>query len=329
MFDNDGITRRDFLDGAAVSLASACLAPEAFAAMLELGEETITVEKYYPPKLTGIRGNHPSSFDVAHRLAWSGDAPTDFHQTNEEYDLVVVGGGLSGLAAALFFQQERGADQRILILDNHDDFGGHAKRNEFNVQGQMLLGVGGSINLEFPEKYSAEVKRLLKGIGIDMKRLKAANNPDHPLVGGFRNTGFFVKATNGEKSAITGRWMAALHGKADPKPLVEQLPYAREDKDKILKLLSGKWDYLVGLSIAERAAYLSSHSYHSFLTEKVGLSRSVLSFFDSLLRSLSGVGGDGLSVSEALMGAPQACAPLDGHGLGQSDYLSTKIVTRH
>ena len=49
---------------------------------------------------------------------------------HEAYDLIVVGGGISGLAAAYFFRKQA-AKSRILILDNHDDFGGHARRNEF------------------------------------------------------------------------------------------------------------------------------------------------------------------------------------------------------
>ena len=52
-------------------------------------------------------------------------------ELDEDYDLVVVGAGLSGLAAAHFYREQRPA-ARILLLDNHDDFGGHAKRNEFN-----------------------------------------------------------------------------------------------------------------------------------------------------------------------------------------------------
>ncbi|VTR56714.1 protoporphyrinogen oxidase [Serratia fonticola] len=60
----------------------------------------------------------------------------------EEFDLVVVGAGISGLAAACFWQQMKGKQQRILLIDNHDDFGGHAKRNEFSSENGTLLGYG-------------------------------------------------------------------------------------------------------------------------------------------------------------------------------------------
>ena len=82
-----------------------------------------------------MRGSHPGSFEVAHSLRdgtfW--DTAGKPEDTGETYDLIIVGGGISGLAAAHFFRKAPGRKARILILDNHDDFGGHAKRNEFRV----------------------------------------------------------------------------------------------------------------------------------------------------------------------------------------------------
>lgn len=84
---------------------------------------------YYPPALTGLRGSHPGSNDHAHSLAWAGRSDWGpISKLAETYDLVVVGGGISGLSAAYFYQKKHGADKKILILDNHDDFGGHAKQ---------------------------------------------------------------------------------------------------------------------------------------------------------------------------------------------------------
>ena len=83
---------------------------------------------YYPPALTGLRGSHVGSSTHAHARAWTKKSdwgPTT--QLNESYDLFVVGGGISGLSAAYFYQQKHGKDKKVLILDNHDDFGGHAE----------------------------------------------------------------------------------------------------------------------------------------------------------------------------------------------------------
>jgi spermidine dehydrogenase len=105
-------------------------------------------DRYYPPTLTGLRGSHPGAFEAAHALAREGksfEAPQDL---DENYDLVVVGAGVSGLAAANYYRKKFGGDARILMLENHDDFGGHAKRNEFHQGGVMRLALGGTHNLE-------------------------------------------------------------------------------------------------------------------------------------------------------------------------------------
>ena len=127
------ISRRDFLNGIAVSVGG-LLAADPFLAALTSADEFApeNAPGYYPPALTGMRGNHDGTFTYAHRLrdgeSWNGDgAPT---KTGEIYDLVIVGGGISGLAAAHFYRKTAGPKARILILDNHDDFGGHAKRKD-------------------------------------------------------------------------------------------------------------------------------------------------------------------------------------------------------
>ncbi len=304
MTDKKGITRRDFLDGVAISVtALAALQASPVQALMGNAAKAGSA-KVYPPRLTGMRGNHPGSFDYAHPLAWHGKAPKESLDTGEEYDLVVVGGGLSGLAAATLFQRERGSDQRILILDNHDDFGGHAKRNEFMSADHMLLGIGGSVNLEDPSTYSDESVTLLEEVGLDFDKLEKAMDGD-PLATLGDTSGLFLKTAKGEGKITVGRWRRALHGYDDYKGLINQLPLPQTEKDKIIKLSGGDWDYLVGLSISERIEYLESTPYHQFLLEKVGLSAKSLSLFDSWIRVLWGVGGDGISVHEALLtGAP-------------------------
>src|SRR4029078_13287388 len=96
----------------------------------------------YPPARTGLRGSHAGAFENAHSVRDGTFRPAEMRDVDGEYDLVVVGAGISGLAASYFYRKAR-PDARILILDNHDDFGGHAKRNEFVVDGRFLLGYGG------------------------------------------------------------------------------------------------------------------------------------------------------------------------------------------
>jgi spermidine dehydrogenase len=309
------ITRRDFLDGAAVAIATTAVSSSTIAATAVGGskaaegllEDSPEASKLidYPPSLTGMRGNHPGSYDYAHPLAWSGEAPQDATDTGEEYDLIVVGGGLSGLAAACLFQRERGTDQRILILDNHDDFGGHAKRNEFTSDGKMLLSIGGSVNMDNPNAYSKESRTLLEEVGVDFEKLEKAT-PEEPLANFLSGeSGLFLKTKNGGSKTVVGQWLKAFHGYGDYKKLINQLPFPRAEKDKIIRLSGDDWDYLVGLSIKERMDYLIATPYHQFLLEKVGLSPDSLSLFDSLTRVLFGVGGDGISAHEAILtGSP-------------------------
>src|SRR5579862_4890870 len=180
------ILRRDFMQGAALTIGASMI-PGALRAQNSgpdpspqepLLAQGITQDdpRYYPPLLTGMRGSHPGSFEVAHQMRDDGKWDvTGAEDTGENYDLVVVGAGMSGLAAAYFFVNNVGRDSRVLILDNHDDFGGHAKRNEFVYNGQTMALNGGTDNIESPERYNKPSKQLLSDIGINLDRFVAAN----------------------------------------------------------------------------------------------------------------------------------------------------------
>ncbi len=160
------IPRRDFLQGMLVGAAATLCAP--LRRSLAAGPQDAA--GYYPPLLTGLRGSHPGSFEAAHALR-DGQALSAARDTGENYDLIVVGGGISGLAAAHFFRARYGAASRILILENHDDFGGHAKRNEFQLDGRMQLLNGGTLSIESPRPYGAVAEGLLRTLGIDLNTL--------------------------------------------------------------------------------------------------------------------------------------------------------------
>ena len=142
------ITRRDFLNGVAIGTGASLLMPGQLVAQ---PSGSVTSKKipsdYYPPTLTGMRGSHEGSYEVAHALAWNGQKPANYDALDQHYDLVVVGAGQSGLAAAWYYRKKMGPSAKILLLDNHDDFGGHAKRNEFHQDGNMVLGLGGAQNI--------------------------------------------------------------------------------------------------------------------------------------------------------------------------------------
>jgi spermidine dehydrogenase len=159
------ISRRDFLNGMALTIAPG-LTPAA-----QLAADPAR----YPPALTGLRGQHPGSFEVAHEIARGSRWRIDERAIEESYDLAVVGGGISGLAAAWFFRRAAGPDARILILDNHDDFGGHAKRNEFTLDRRLMIGYGGSQSIQSPRTLYSDVARgLLRDLGVDIGRFDSA-----------------------------------------------------------------------------------------------------------------------------------------------------------
>jgi spermidine dehydrogenase len=182
------ITRRDFLDGVALSMAASVVAPYSSLTLAAANKEG---PDYYPPLLTGMRGSHEGSFEVAHALVMNGRRPARYQRVDDVYDLVIVGGGISGLAAAYLYRKRMGPDAKILVLDNHDDFGGHAKRNEFRVDGKMLLSFGGSVNLE-QSAMSPAAYQLLQEIGVDFKALEDAGASDYALSNGGAPFGLYL-----------------------------------------------------------------------------------------------------------------------------------------
>ncbi len=295
------ITRRDFLNGAALALAAgATLAPRDLLA-LEAGAARPLGSNYYPPALTGMRGSHDGSFEVAHALAWRGESPTHYRLLDERYDLVVVGAGLSGLAAAYLYRQQFGPDSRILILDNHDDFGGHARRNEFHADGRMLLGVGGSLNLEH-QNFSDTVHRVLRELGVDLEKLEAACEPGYFISDPLADVGYYLNAEHyGQDRIVQGGSASAWLGGGDHRALVDALGLPGDQRQRLLALIEGEKDLLDELSLAETKRYIDTTSYEEFLISRAGLTPATIALFEPMPRLIYGLGTECISVTEALM----------------------------
>jgi spermidine dehydrogenase len=265
------ITRRDFINGAAVLTAASALPPGAMAATAE------RTAAEYPPLRTGLRGSHPGSFEVAHEVVWQGRTGWGpVADTDETYDLVVVGAGISGLSAAHFFLAEN-PEARILILDNHDDFGGHAKRNEFELDGQTIIGYGGSQTLEEPGSYSREAKALLRDIGVDVRRFEQAYDQQFFRRFGLRGTTFFDEKTYGQDKLVDyclldpTNFLPVADAKISAQQAVAQMPLSDEARKELRHLLEARGDHLKGIPAEQQWDYLDSISYREFLERHMGV----------------------------------------------------------
>ena len=288
------MTRRDFLDGVAIAVGAAAagaMVPEGITAAFADEPAAQDAAGYYPPALTGLRGSHPGSFETAHALRDADFWPRAgaVAATGEDYDLVVVGGGISGLAAAHFYRAKHEA-ARILILDNHDDVGGHAKRNEFEPGGRLTLMNGGTLSIDSPRPYSAAADGLLKTLGIDPVALtKTCAHPNFYASLGLSRGVFFDRETFGADKLVVvpagSKWNDVLAAA----PLS---PQARND---IVRIEEEAIDYLPGLSSAEKKSRLSRMSYRDFLLDVVKADPAVIPFYQARTHGEWGVGIDAVS----------------------------------
>lgn len=293
------ISRRDFLNGVALTIAAGFTPLRAFAA---------NPQQNYPPLKTGMRGNHPGSFEAAHKLARQGHRfPIGGLSVKGVYDLVVVGGGISGLSAAWFYRQ-RHPNAKILILDNHDDFGGHAKRNEFKVNGETLLSYGGSESFQSPESlFSDQVNGLLEGLGVDIDKFKQYFDREFYYKQGLSRGTFFDKDHFGVDKVVGGSPEMGIADELRPDLLnsrsmqayLNDFPLSQADRDALITLHLDPPDYLPEMSVDEKIEYLSTISYAYFLKDIVGLSDTAMLYFRSLSNEFYGYGIDSIAAIDA------------------------------
>lgn len=302
-----GITRRDFLGG--MSLATAA---GAFISPAELfaGQGGGVSPEYYPPSLTGMRGSHAGSFEVAHSVSWEGKdwgRPTD--QTDNIYDMVVVGGGISGLTAAMVYQQKAGGSKKVLILDNHDDFGGHAKRNEFKVDGKKVIGYGGSQTIDSPGYFSSEAKQVLKDISIETDRFYDYFDMEYFDQYQMSSSFFFKKSEYGVDKLIRNAFEGGGSGFMGSAPAyskearirtIREFPLSERAQNSIIKMLFETEDKFPELSVDEKVDKLRSISYTDYLQQYYDMPPEATELLRDRSKGIWGGGGDCISALAAL-----------------------------
>jgi spermidine dehydrogenase len=300
------IARRDFLNGFGIAVGgSLALDNTKWLDVFGLPRSPFSSagsSEYYPPALTGMRGTTDAVMEVGHALrdgnTWG--APT---QDAETYDLIVVGGGISGLSAAYFYKKVAGPTAKILIIENHDDFGGHARRNEFQTNKRMLLGYGGTQSIANPKVYSAQSKALLQDLGIDVQKFHKYYDQDFDKSHGLQHGVFFDKKTFGVDKLVVGSGKSSEDlseggAKSSRAEFLAQTPLSDVVKADLKRLFADKEDYLPGMSSWDRKVLLAKTSYKDFLLNYAKLSPDTIPFLQTETYGLYGVGIDAVPAGD-------------------------------
>ena len=297
-----GIRRRDIIHGLGALGAGAWVPGRALADTV-LAMETSA----YPPALTGLRGNHAGSYEVAHALAregrrdWGAPASID-----ERYDLVVVGAGISGLAAAWFYRQQH-PGARVLLLDNHDDFGGHAKRNEFMIGGRRLIGYGGSQSMEAPGGYPRLVKALLGELGVEPGQFDRAYDANFYRRHGLTAGVFFNQAFWGSDRLVKydlgglSDYLPLAPSSLDAGDAVAQMPISPAARAQLLRVLTTAEDQIPEVPAEQKEDYLYSMTYLTFIARHLGVTEPEVVAVLQDLASDSGVGIETAMAGDAIL----------------------------
>jgi spermidine dehydrogenase len=315
----NGITRRDFMNGVAMTIVGTYGLERAGATP---SAATDGATPAYPPAQSGLRGSHVGSFEAAHRLR--DGVPFDLTGAviNEHYDLVVVGGGISGLASAYFYQQRR-PNARILILDTNDDFGGHAKRNEFRVDGKILIGYGGTQSIDSPKrKWDRVARDLLKDLGIDVKRFNVDFDQEFYSRWALQHAVFFKKEVFGSDRLVRrpfGAWGEFDENPTDESSLrhyLDQMPISDRARAQLFEMYWSDRDVLAGHTAAQRREILEHTSYSDFLRRYWNADDDVVKFLQTRTHELWATGIDAVPASETMSypGLKAQRAALAGQG---------------
>ena len=286
---SDRITRRDFIDGVACTVAAGSVL-----AASSPRRATAAPGEPYPPGLHGLRGSRAEDYAAAHAVRDGATFRVEDHPVDEEVDFVVIGAGIGGLASAYYVHTAL-PKARLLILDNHDDFGGHARRNEFDVDGRTLIGYGGSESIQSPKSmWSKTALGLLAALGIHPSRFETAINTKLYPGLGLSSGVFFPREAFGVDRLVTGDPQrslptdipAALHNGRPIAQFAADCPLTPGQQQQLIALFTEKRDVLAGLTDKQKVDQLTTTSYQDFLEKYWRLDPVVVRMFAGRTKDL-------------------------------------------
>lgn len=297
------ITRRDFVNGVLAGSGAALLQPRM--GLAANGKLTASVDdSWYGYGGVGdyasSHGNTPEVANTAHRIRDGEFTQLPDMAISEEYDLVIIGGGMAGLGAAWHFKKQAKPGQKCLLLDNHPLFGGEAKENEFNVDGQTLIGPQGAngffvpSHADDPEKASGD-SRYYSEFGIPRelpygdwaKGISPLNicrdnfGFTHPMLESSTSIGYFFE-NGGNGSWVNDMWKHEL----------KNTPFDEATRKAMLKWRRASSD---AFNSEESLRWLDSMSYRDYMEKELKLKRPGSSEADAFMAGAYGLGADATS----------------------------------
>ncbi len=311
---NQPIDRRDFLNStllASGSLLLGAMAPSQLLAKEEDWDGYGGVGDY-----RASNGNTAAVMNAGHKIrdhAYD-DPPAEVTDTGETYDCAIVGGGISGIAAALLFLRQAGPGRTCIVLDNHAIFGGEAKRNEFDVDGERVVAHQGSAFFPIPYPRSF-IGGFYESIGVDWRKFqyqawkpgtREMPLPRTPYGSDAATYGFYFGARFGQRP---GMWLNDPWGKK-----LEGAPIPALDREELLRWHAGgeqgdRWKppVFAGDEISRR---LDTMTLERYLMDRHGLRlETVRTYLSPVEGGGYGLGPDVLSAYCAY--APDMLHPLD------------------